>query len=415
VTRLVEAGLPEYPPLKLPDKPSLAVLAFDNLSGDPEKEYMADGISEHIISTLARIPQMFIVSRKSTFYYKGKAVDVRQVARELGVQYVLEGSLQTSGDRVRITAQLIDALSGLHVWSEHYDRSVDDFFALQDDITHKIAVALQVELTRGEQALIETQTTTNLQAWLKFQQAFEAYGAFTPDGNRLARKLLHEAVELDPYFAQAWTFIGWTHFIDARLGYSESRTESLTKSNELVDKAASVHPELPELYLLRAFLHMIEGKLDEAIILGRKLLEVAPGSSNYHAGNAMIMLYAGEFDASIEFMQKAKRLSPLGRTWYDLVLGRAYLLKRDYESAATTFERITTEDTSPVIAAGGHTSMAVLYMETGWEDKARKEIEKALSRASWLSISFYRRVAHYKDPANWWRFETALANAGLPE
>ena len=401
--------------LPLPDKPSIAVLPFDNLSGDPEKEYMVDGMSEHIISSLARIPEMFVVARNSTFFYKSKAVDVRQVAEDLGVQYVLEGSLQTAGDRVRITAQLIDALSGLHVWSEHYDRSLGDFFALQDDITHKIGVALLAELAWGEQAIIEAQSTNNLKAWLLFQQGDNEYQTYTREGNARARKILHEAVELDPNYAQAWAFLGWTHFIDARFGYSQSRSESVKRANQMVDKAASIYPELAEQYFLRAYIHMIEGELDEAVALGQQSLEAAPGNATYNAGNAMIMLYAGKFDASIEFMKKAKRLSPHSPTWYDLILGRAYAMKRDYKSATSTFSRIATEKTSSTIAAGAHTGLAFVYSETGRDEEARAEIEKALERIKWLSIAFYQRFGYFKDPAHSQRFEAGLRKAGLPE
>ena len=412
---LRKAGLPEYGSPPLPDKPSIAVLPFDNLSGDPEKEYMADGMSEHIISSLARIPEMFVVAKNSTFFYKDKAVDVRQVAEELGVQYVLEGSLQTSGERIRITAQFIDALSGLHVWSEQYDRSLDDFFALQDDITHNIAVALLAELAKGERAIIEAQTTTDLKAWLLYQQASEEYRTFSKDGNAQARKIFREAVEQDPNYALAWTFLGWTHFIDARLGYSASRAESLKLANEMADKAASIYPELPDLYLLRAYIHMVRGELDEAIELGQKVLDAAPGHATYYAGNSQIMLHAGNFDASIEFMNKAIRLSPRYPAWYDLILGRAYAMKRDYESSQSTFFRLLGNNPSPVMAAGGHTGLALIYNETGRDDQARAEVVKATELVPWLSLAFYRNLSHSKDPAHWERFETALRKAGLPE
>jgi TolB-like protein len=198
VTALRKSGIPEEPSLPLPDKPSIAVLPFNNLSKDPEQEYFADGISENIISSLSKISKMFVIARNSTFTYKGKPVKVQQVSRELGVQYVLEGSVQKAGDQLRITAQLIDAATGNHLWSERYDRELKDIFVLQDDITQKILTAMQVKLTEGEQARTASKGTDNLDAYLKFLQSMELMRQFNRESNVLGKQLAEEAVALDP-------------------------------------------------------------------------------------------------------------------------------------------------------------------------------------------------------------------------
>ena len=188
----------------LPDKPSIAVLPFTNMSGDKEQEYFSDGITENIITGLSKIPRLFVIARNSTFIYKGKGVKVQQVAEDLGVRYVLEGSVQRSGNRVRITAQLIDALTGNHLWAERYDRDLKDIFAVQDEITMKILISMRVKLTEGEQAL-RVKPPRNLEAFLKVLQAQEYIQRFNIEGNIMGKQLAEEAIALDPEFAGAYT------------------------------------------------------------------------------------------------------------------------------------------------------------------------------------------------------------------
>lgn len=399
----------------LPDKPSIAVLPFENLSGDSEKEFMVDGMTEQIISSLARIPEIFVIARSSTLVYKDEPVEVRQVAEELGVQYVMEGSLQSSDDRVRVTAQLIDALSGLHVWSEQYDRDLDDFFALLDDITLQIGIAMAAELSWGERAYIESRSATDLKAWLLVQQGDEEVDSYTPDGLRKARELFLKALERDPNYATAWIWVAWTHFFDAYLGYSDSRSDSLRLVGEYMDKAASIDPESAHLYNLRGRMHLIKDEIDKAVEFGQKTIDTAPGNSLWIAGFAQILYFSGEFDRCIEHMLKAKRLSPRHPAWYDLYLGRAYAMNREYDSAEHVLGRLTAEEISPTVAAGAHITLAFVFIETGRDDEARAEIDKARARFGWASVAFYEGFAHYKDPAHWERFAAALRKAGLPE
>ncbi|MBW1771120.1 MAG: adenylate/guanylate cyclase domain-containing protein [Deltaproteobacteria bacterium] len=224
----------------LPDKPSIAVLPFDNLSGDSSQDYFSDGITENVITALSNISNLFVIARNSTFTYKGKPVKVQQVAEDLGVHYVLEGSIQRSGDHVRITAQLNDALTGHHLWAENYDRKFEDIFALQDDITEQVAIALEVKLTEGEQARIRRRHTDNPEAYEYFLRGLEVGRRFTKEDNAEARSLYEKAIALDPNYAHAWQEIGRLHYRDARFGWTDTPAQSLELAEEFAQKTLAM-------------------------------------------------------------------------------------------------------------------------------------------------------------------------------
>ena len=236
-SKKVEPASIEKMAFPLPDKPSIAVLPFENMSGDPEQEYFSDGITEDIITALSKTPKLFAIARNSTFTYKGKPVKVQQVSEELGVRYVVEGSVRRAEDRVRITAQLIDALTGHHVWAEKYDRDIKDIFAVQDEITKKIITALQIKLTEGEQAGVYSRGTNNLEAYLKIMEASWLYYESTKEGVLKARQLSEEAIALDPGYAFAYKTLGGTHALGITLGLSKDPQESLKRAIELSRKA----------------------------------------------------------------------------------------------------------------------------------------------------------------------------------
>ena len=224
----------------LPDKPSIAVLPFNNLSGDPAQEYFSDGITEEIITALSKVPKFFVIARNSTFTYKGKPVKVQQVSQELGVRYVLEGSVQKAGDKVRITAQLIDALTGNHLWAERYDRNLHDLFAVQDEITKKIITAMQIKLTEGEQIQAAARSTHNLEAYLKYLQARELLNRGNPESTALAKQLAEAAIALDPTYASAYYVLAHTALQDYWYETGKSPQGSLGKAIELLQKAITL-------------------------------------------------------------------------------------------------------------------------------------------------------------------------------
>src|SRR5207249_9810095 len=200
--------------LPLPDKPSIVVLPFVNMSNDPDQEYFSDGLTEDLTSDLSKISSLFVIARNSAFTYKGKAVKVQDVSKELGVRYVLEGSVRRADDQVRITAQLIDATTGGHLWSERYDRPLKNLFALQDEIVQKIVTTLKLQLTLWEQGILVRKTTDNLEAYDYYLRGVEYVYRTTKEANAQARQMYEKAIELDPQYAVAYVALGWTYFSD---------------------------------------------------------------------------------------------------------------------------------------------------------------------------------------------------------
>jgi TolB-like protein len=249
------ADAEERPALPLADKPSIAVLPFENLSGDPERERLADGITEDVITDLSRFRELFVIARNSTAVYKGQPTDVRQIARELGVHYVLEGSLQTDGDRVRVTAQLIDAASGKHLWSERYDRALDDVFLVQDEVTQQVVGTLGGYWGRLAQAgreVARRKPPESLQAYDYYLLGFEQKHLFRMEGNRKARELLNKAIALDPKLARAYIALAWTHEIDLFLGFSDDPGRSLADFEAAAQMAVTLDDSDPEAHLVLA-------------------------------------------------------------------------------------------------------------------------------------------------------------------
>jgi TolB-like protein/class 3 adenylate cyclase len=248
--------------LPLPEKPSIAVLPFSNMSGDPEQDYIADGMTENIITGLSQIPEMFVIARNSVFTYKGKAVKIYQVSEELGVRYVLEGSVQKTGNRLRVNAQLIDAIKGHHLWAERYDRELIDLFNLQDEITVKILTAMQLKLTLGD--AVRWHKTDNFKAWGHFSKGLSHFDRFTIGDHLKAREHFTQATKLDPDYAIAWTMRAWVHFVEVRMGWSKSPAESIKRSLELAQKASALsasqawlHSLMGQIYFIQLILHQI--------------------------------------------------------------------------------------------------------------------------------------------------------------
>jgi len=254
-TPAIEPASKDKMAFPLPDKPSIAVLPFVNISGDPAQEYIADGICESIITALTKIPEMFVIARTSTSSYKGKSVKIQQVSEELGVRYVLEGSVQKTGDRIRVTAQLIDAITGHHLWADRYDRDTTGFFDVLDEISKKVAIELQVKLTEGDAARM-SQKTKNFEAWGYTTTGYSLFRYATKENIARIREVGEKAIRLDPEFGFAWGMVGATHWVDALLGYSESRDKSIALGFECTDKALKLDETLPCATSVKARLYM---------------------------------------------------------------------------------------------------------------------------------------------------------------
>lgn len=399
----------------LPDKPSIAVLPFVNLSRDQDQEYFADGISENIISALSHIPQMFVIARNSTFTYKGKHVKVQQVSEELGVQYVLEGSVQRSGDQIRVTAQLIDATTGHHLWAERYDRELKDIFALQDEITLKILTALQVKLTEGEQARLWG-TTDNLEAWGNVIRGSTLFEQFTKQSNARAQQFFERAAKLDPNWDIAWTMLAWTHWAEASLGWSASPAESIRQAIEMAKKAAAINDTLPEVHSLWSNIYLAQGEYDKAIGAGEKAIALGPNNALCHILLSHTMTSAGRFEEAIELAEKAMRLSPYSSAWYLMMIDDAYRMAGRYEEALATgkqhLDRCLTGECEPFTA---HMGLAATYVGLGRMEEARSHVAELLKIMPDFSVDKARKMISFKDPAHVERSLDSLRQAGLPE
>jgi adenylate cyclase len=326
-SKKVEPASVEKMAFPLPDKPSIAVLPFDNMSGDPAQDYFSDGITDQIISTLSMLRGLFVISRSSMFTYKGKPVKVQKVAEDLGVKYVLEGSVQRTADRVRITAQLIDATTGHHVWSEGYDREPKDIFAIQDDITIKITSALRVELTEGEQARMwDRNATTNLRAWEKMLEGINYLYRYTKEDNATARRLYEEAIALDPKYAVAYVLIGWTYWLDARFGWVESRAESIKMAMKYAQKTVELNDTSDLGCLLIGGVYFLRGQYEKAIAEAERAVALNPNGALDYSFLAGAVGCSGRWDESVELAKKSIRLHPFAPATYYHWLGRAYFM-----------------------------------------------------------------------------------------
>jgi adenylate cyclase len=385
------------------------------MSGDPKEEYFCDGITDQIITSLSIIPRLFVIARNSTFVYKGKAVKVQKVAEELGVRYVLEGSIQRSEGRVRILVQLIDAIKGIHLWSERYDRDLKDLFVLQDEIAKQIMTALQVKLTEGEYASGVARTTSNLKALECFWRAEEHFFRFAKEDNAAARQWAQKAVELDPKFAGAWALMGWTYLNDVQFGWSKSPAQSMKGALECAQKAIGLSDSCAKAYALMGFSNVLNRKFDEAIENGEKAVRLNPNDPTMLEILGAIMHFNGKFDESVAMIKNAMRLCPSYPAFYLHHLSMSYFLAGRYQEALAASElllaRADKNEFNPLLA---HTTLAEAYIGLGQNDKARAHAEEVLKINPNYSLADLRkRMYFYKNPADADRHIDALRKAGL--
>src|SRR5215469_188015 len=315
---LTAAGATARPPT-LPDKPSLAVLPFANLSGDPAQDYLADGLTDNLIDALAQNPGLFVIARNATLDYRGKAVAPQAAAKDLGVRYVLEGSVQKSGDHIRVTAQLIDAVNDSHLLSQKYDRNLTNLFALEDDLSLQIAGALDVQLSGGTIARAFAHGTRNLEAWENLVKATQAYFRFNPADVSEAQKLAQAAVDLDPNYVAAWQCLAFTYFDQADLGWAQDRIAALNRARQLADKVLQLDPEFAGPYWLRARLEMQpdlpEYDPEAALANARKSVELAPNDDPSHWTLGLVLFLLGHFDEAAAEFATTLRLNPPPYIW----------------------------------------------------------------------------------------------------
>jgi adenylate cyclase len=398
----------------LPDRPSIAVLPFDNISGDREQDYIADGITENIISYLAKIPEMFVIDRKSTSAYKGKQLKIQQVSEDLGVQYILEGSVQKTLNKLRVTAQLVDALKGRQLWTDRYDRDFQDLFALQDEITVNILKAIGVQLT-GERLILQSDTT-NLEAWGYANKALSLNYTGKKEAVLEARALSEKAVKLDPDYGYAWSIHAWTYIIPVMLGYDDSPAASLKRAAELAQKVEATGKAPGVFHQAMLGIYLLQGRYDEAIAEGEKAVAIVPNEADHYIFLGLALCFAGRPNEAIANTKKAMRLFPNHPPLYFVFLGRAYELAGHYSDAIVAFDKVierSVKGAYPIIEA--HEFLAIIYARLGQMDKAKSHADELLKIDPKFTADSFRITNPYKDPAYTENLVGLLVKAGLPE
>jgi adenylate cyclase len=399
-------------PLPLPEKPSIVVLPFDNMSGDVEQTYFSEGIAEDIITDLSKIAGLFVIARHSAFTYKGRAVKVQDVSRELGVRYVLEGGVRKVGNRVRITTQLIDGQTGGHVWAERYDRELTDIFALQDEVTQRVVAALALKLPRDERQRSEGRGTNAFGAYDCLLRGRQQIQLFTKVGNTEARLMFERAVALDPSFATAVAGLAKTHMFAYINGWSDAPDKSLEAAYELANKAVALDDRNSEAHNVLGIVLKWMKDLDRSIAALERALAIDPNYAHAYASLGATLYYAGEPERGLHFLEQAVRLDPHHPDEYLHFLGLTYFALGRFDEAIAVLERRLIRNPNTDVS---RVLLASIYGHLGRHDEARKHWEQAMKVNPMYSLENRRRILPYRDPADYDRIVGGLRKAGLPE
>jgi len=412
-TRLAQPSSPAH--LPLPDKPSIAVMPFANLSSDPEQEYLVDGIVEDIITELSRFSELFVIARNSSFQYKGKAVDVRQVGRELDVRYLLEGSARKGEDHIRISAQLIDVATGAHRWAEHYDRTLEDVFAVQDDVVRTIVGILAAHVRQAETERLRAKPPNSWQAYDCYLQAVQALAAFSSTLNEAhieeARRLLQQSLTIDPNYARSYAELAVT---DVSAWHNPTAEDFLNpavldRAHDFARKAVQLDRNLPLAHAALGWVLVYKHQHDASIAALEKSVALNPNYVDWRFGVALIR--AGDAKRAIEVVHAYMRLDPFYVPFASFVLGYAHLMLKQYPQALSLLRDYVAQAPS----ARGRVLLAATLARMGHLEEARAEVAEAVRLKPKYSISSFREFVSFKYPQDDNHFFDGLRKAGLPE
>ena len=392
------------------DRPSIVVVPFDNLSGSEEQSYFADGITESLITDLSRVSGLLVIARNTSFTLKDQPIDLDLIAEELGVRYVLEGSIQKAGTRVRINANLIDALSGYQIWAEKLDRELVDLFALQDEITGKIIDALEVQLTQEERKVMATAYTTSLEAYDLYLRAWQQYWEYNDQSRVLARSLLNRALQKDPNFARAMALLAMTYTSQVGASLDES-DQDLDRAQALAAKAVKLDPQLPQVHWVLGLVHMFRKEYEQAETSTRKAIELDPNFADAYALLCWILQYSGEGERGLEFMETALRLNPRAPFPYLSAEAETYFSLGRYQDAISTSEVALRRNPT---AQRLRLFIAASKALAGDVSAAEWEVEELLLLEPALNLGAVDDIAPYRDPEVLERLKQGLRLAGLP-
>jgi adenylate cyclase len=399
-------------PLPAPsDKPSIAVLAFNNMSGDPEQEYFSDGISEDIITDLSKLSELHVIARNSSFTYRGKAIDVKQVGRDLGVGYVLEGSVRKAGNRVRVTGQLIDAATGAHIWADRFDRDLIDIFAVQDELTQEIISALKVKLTPEKKDRLGRKNTIDQGAYDLFLRGRELAWLNTRSGNIEARKLLGRAVTINPDFAAALAFIGFTHVNDYVNGWAEIPDRSLQTGLEIAERAVQIDEAEPQGHYALAIALFFHRENDRALAEARRSVALAPNFAQGHHTIARMLTFSGDAAGAINTIDAYMQLDPLYPDMALYFLAEARFSLGQFDEAVMALKQRLGRNPD---SATSYALLASCYGHLGRIAESRAAWAEVMRIAPDFSVERQRRILPFKNPDDFERRVEGLRLAGLP-
>jgi adenylate cyclase len=408
---------PENYAFALPEKPSIAVLAFDNLSGDLANEHISDGLSENIIATLADSPKLFVIARNSSFHYKGNATPVQTIAEELGVRYILEGSVQRSGENIRATAQLIDALDGRHIWANTYDRALSaaDMFTIQDEITGDIATSLNVELVSGDAARNDFEDVGDLETLALVQQAIAEFQKFTPAGNKLCEDLLLKALETKP---DSWLIhlnLGWATWYKVPLGQSANPAATFAKAREYAERTMEIDPDNAYGFALLGWIDMYELQHESALKNAAKAVEFSPSGGIATSVAGWVFSSSGQPARGAELLRFGMRTEPFYPDWIPNSLASSLMMLGQLDEAKELL-LVLEAGANRSIQQWSRTSLTIIAVWQNDIELAQQYTAKSLLANSQTSIAMHRRLNYNnRDQAYLERLHKALRIAGWPE
>ena len=391
-------------------KPSIAVLPFDNMSADSEQDFFADGITEDLITALSRLPGLFVAARNSAFFYKGRQSNIKQVGRELGVRYILEGSVRRSGQRLRITAQLLDSKNSLHLWAERYDREVTDIFDLQDDITRNVCAALQVTLTDGEQAALRASGTSSLKAWECVVQAMDIVHSHRKADVKKARRLGEEALRLDPNFGWAWTVVGFSHWEEAFNGWGASPETSLRQAEAAARRGLEIDPQNTDTLSLLGVVQLSRYEFEQAQETMEQAMAIGPTHSQVWGVAGVVAVYSGNLERALKLMDRAMSLSPFFPAWMPETTSQAYLLMGQTEQALSWARKSVEIEPSYI---HGLICLVAALVENGKEEEAVSTAKAIIRSDPGFSSEVWARGQPFRNPAHGDLFLRNLQKAGV--
>ncbi len=401
--------------LPLPDKPSIAVLPFDNMSADPDYAYLADGISEDLITALSKVRWFFVIARNSTFTYKGQAVDITRVGRELGVKYVMEGSVRKAGNRVRITAQLIDAATGRHVWAERYDREIADIFDLQDEMTQTIIGAVEPEISAVERAQVSAKAPETLDAWQSYQRGVYHMWSYSAEDHQNALDFLTRATDLDPGFAPAHAYLAYVHYQGCIMHWSDDFDASLNAGMVAARRALAADERDAVAYFALGRIEMMQGNQREALAALETSVALNPSFAQAYHGLSMALVMDGQYDAATAAGEKAERLSPRDPIMWATFAVQAFncILSRDFEKALVWAEKTLRHPN----AAGywPHAMMAASLARLGRTEEAARHAREVLRIVPEMSLKGLAGLYKTTQPDALEPYLEGLRIAGIPE